>query len=310
MRKSTTKSSDRSTWSSPNPTEPIIISRVPVYAPVSRPATTGKIIVGGKIETPWGWVEVSGPTLTWEHRRILLLAKIKAREEKGWEDGSHSLWIDAYKIKKELGYTNGGEDHRRFIQRLRDMKTANLKIYNNKTKRLTESSVVWAFSYDSEKTNIREKLGIFTTTRRPKGEKEGEVLGLSLYEIRISKEYMSLFAEDLRIHHAPDLARDLVQIKDGAIASIVFFFLSQKDACRYNIRQILEIVGAIKTGMSKGRISQIIKKVKLNKELERFGIHVETECLSYSRNTRVFFTKPPSKTSPKLALEVTLEGKV
>jgi len=37
-----------------------------------------------------------------------------------WDDGSLSSWIDAYELKKELGYDNGGGAHRRFMQRLRD----------------------------------------------------------------------------------------------------------------------------------------------------------------------------------------------
>ncbi len=290
---------DPKTWSSPTPTEPIIISRVPVYAPVSRPATTGKRSAPGRrLETSWGWVEMSGPVLTWEHRRILLLSKTRAKAERHWEDGSLSLWIDAYEVKKELGYANGGKDHRRFMQRLRDMKTAVLVVKNFKTGRTAESSVLWSFSYDREKADTPAKPGIFTKTRRPKKEKgvaEPEVFsGPSLFEIRTSKEYMSLFGEDLRIHHTPDLIRDLVQIEDGLIASVVSFFLAHKEKCRYKIRRVLESIGAIEEGMSKGAVSKIMAKPeKFKSELEDFGICVDGECLVYERNKRVFFTNPP-----------------
>ena len=53
-------------------------------------------------------MELSGPVLTWEHRRILLLSRTRAKSERLWEDGSLSLWIDAYEVKKELGYSNDG----------------------------------------------------------------------------------------------------------------------------------------------------------------------------------------------------------
>lgn len=290
---------DPKTWSSPTPTEPVIISRVPVFAPVTRPPTTGKRSAPGeRMETSWGWVEMSGPVLTWEHRRILLLSKVKAKEERLWEDGSLSLWIDAYEVKKELGYANGGSGHKRFMQRLRDMKNANLKIYNNKTKQMTESSVLWSFSYDREKTDTPGKPGIFTKTRRPKKEKKiaaPEVFsGPALFEIRISKEYMSLFGDDLRIHHTPDLIRDLVQIGDGMIASVGSFFLAHKEKCRYKIRRVMEVIGAIKEGMTKGTVSKIMAKPeKFKEELEKFGICVDGECLVYERNRRVFFTNPP-----------------
>lgn len=293
MKNHTTKN-DRSTWSSSNPTEPVIISRCAIYAPISRMSPRGSrsALQKHSRETQWGRGEKSGPVLTWEHRRILLLAKIRAKQTRLWEDGSLSLWIDAYEIKKELGYDNGGEDHRRFIQRLRDMKTANLVTLNNRTRKLTESSILWSYSYnyqnpssdlelpDEEKEILKRKM----RTVREKGN--------GLFEIRISKEYMSLFADDLRIHCDP-LIPDLVQIKDGLSASIILFFLTMKDACRYKIQDILKIVGAVESKMTKGRVSQIIKKVKINKKIEQFGITVEGDCLVYKRNQKVFFTNPP-----------------
>ena len=290
---------DPKTWSSSTPTEPVIISRLPVYAPVSRLAPNGNRSESGRrLETSWGWVELSGPVLTWEHRRILLLSKTMAKSERLWEDGSLSLWIDAYEVKQELGYANGGRDHRRFMQRLRDMKNAAMVVKNYKTGRTTESSVLWSFSYDREKPDTPAKPGIFTKTRRPKKgkeeRKEEAFLGLSLFEIRISKEYMSLFGDDLRIHHDPDLIRDLVQIGDGMIASVVAFFLAHKEKCRYKIRRVLEIIGAIEEGMTKGTVSKIMAKPeKFKEELEKFGICVDGECLVYERNRRVFFTNPP-----------------
>ena len=303
---------DPKTWSSPTPTEPVVISRVPIYAPVSRLAPNGNRSESGRrSETSWGWVEMSGPVLTWEHRRILLLSKTRAKAERLWEDGSLSLWIDAYEVKKELGYAAGGSGHKRFMQRLRDLKAAELVVKNFKTGRTTESSILWSFSYDREKTDTPAKPGIFTRTRRPKKEKgvaEPEAFSApSLFEIRISKEYMSLFGDDLRIHHAPYLIRDLVQIGDGMIASIVSFFLSHKEKCRYKMRQVLESIGTITEKTDKADVSRAMSKPKKFKsELENFGICVDGECLVYERNKRVFFTNSPpaaSKTSPGAVID-------
>ncbi|MHB8544883.1 MAG: hypothetical protein ACYC9S_12915, partial [Leptospirales bacterium] len=89
--KRTTKN-DRATWSSPNPTEPVIISRCAVYAPISRVSPNGSRTALRKHswETQWGRGDKSGTVLTWEHRRIFLLAKLRAKQTKVWEDGSLS----------------------------------------------------------------------------------------------------------------------------------------------------------------------------------------------------------------------------
>ena len=99
---------DPKTWSSPTPTEPVVISRVPIYAPVSRLAPNGNRSESGRrSETSWGWVEMSGPVLTWEHRRILLLSKTRAKAEKRWEDGGGTidqvLCLLRNDLRKELG---------------------------------------------------------------------------------------------------------------------------------------------------------------------------------------------------------------
>jgi hypothetical protein len=289
MRKSTTET-DRSTWSSPNPAEPVLISRCAFYAPITRIPTNGSHDAQKRSsESQWGRIDSSGPILTWEHRRIALLVKLRAKEKRLWEDGSLSVWIDAYEVKKELGYDNGGEEHRRFLQRLRDLKTANLVTLDKKTRQVTESSVIWSFSYDQEKPDDQVKPGVLMSSK-----------GAVLFEIRFSKEYMKSFSEGLRLHCDP-LIPDLVQIKDGAIASIVMFFLTMQGTCRYKIRDVLTIIGAVIPGMSKGRISQIMKKVRTDKEiLERFGVNLEGDCFIYKRNPEVFFFNPASK-KPALA---------
>jgi len=292
MRKSTTKT-DRSTWSSPNPAEPVLISRCAFYAPITRIAPNGSRSKTQKqsSETQWGRVNSSGPIITWEHRRITLLANLRAKKMKFWEDGSLSIWIDAYEVKKELGYNNGGDGHKRFMQRLRDLKTADLMTFNKKTGKIAESSVIWSFSYDMEKLDGQVKPGVLMSSK-----------GAVLFEIRFSKEYMELFNDDLRLHCDP-LIPDLVKIKDGIIASIGMFFLTMKGTCRYKIRDVLEIIGAIDLIMTKGRISQVFKKVKINKDLERFGVTVDGDCLDYKKNGKAMVTNPQTSKKPALAVK-------
>ena len=129
--------------------------------------------------------------------------------------------------------------------------------------------------------------------------------GNGLFEIRFSKEYMELFKDDLRIHCDP-LVPDLIQIKDGLIASIILFFLTMQGECRYKILDVLKIVGVEIDNLSKGRVSQILKKIRTNTDCERFGIAISRDCLIYERNKCVFFTKPAAakgKTIANPALE-------
>ncbi len=93
--------SDPKTWSSPNPTAPVIESRVPVFAPILRVSHNSRSRTG-RYETQWGWVELSGPVMTQEHKAILLLAKTMSIKFEVWNDGSMSLWFDAWEVKKSL----------------------------------------------------------------------------------------------------------------------------------------------------------------------------------------------------------------
>lgn len=292
MKNHTTKN-DRSTWSSPNPAEPVLVSRCAIYAPITRISPNGSrsALQKRSSETQWGRVDSSGPILTWEHRRIELLAKLRAKESRKWENGSLSVWIDAYELKKELGYDNGGEDHRRFLQRLRDLKTANLVTRNNRTGEITESSILWSFSYDQDKPDDQIKPGAFTTAK-----------GAVLFEILYSKEYMEFLSSDLRIHCDP-LIPDLVQIKDGLIASVIMFFLTMQDTCQYKILNVLDIVGAVLRETSKVTVSRLVKKLKTTKDFEQFGITVSGDCLVYERNQKVFFTNHPPQTSTCVVID-------
>jgi hypothetical protein len=177
------------------------------------------------------------------------------------------------------------------MQRLRDLKTANLVTLNKKTRKVTESSVIWSFSYDQEKPDDQIKLGAFTTAK-----------GAVLFEIRFSKEYMKSFSEGLRIHCDP-LIPDLVKIKDGLIASVIMFFLTMQGTCRYKILDVLDIVGAVLRETSKVTVSRLVKKVKTTKDFEQFGITVSGDCLVYERNQEVFFTNHPPQTSTCVVID-------
>lgn len=294
---------DRATWSSPNPTAPVIESRVPVFAPILRVSHTSRPRTG-RYETCWGWVELSGPVLTQEHRAILLLAKTKNINFTVWNDGSMSLWFDAWEVKKALGQKySGGEGHKRFLQKIEEMRKVKLTVHNAHTRKTRTSGILsecqysdtpkeggvhknreWMLSYPNSSKNAKEKT---------KEQINAMLKGSCLTEIKISANYMQFFKEDLRVHFDP-LVPDIVAIQDGRIRAIILFFLTHKKDCPYSIRRVMEIIGAIKEGMTKGTVSKIMAKPeKFKAELGKFGIFVEGKMLRYVRHPKVFFTNPP-----------------
>ncbi len=272
---------DRATWSSPNPTAPVIESRVPVFAPILR-VSHNSLSRTGRYETPWGWVELSGPVLTQEHRAILDMAMARAVKKQVFQEtGGMAIWFDAWEVKKALGY-EGGSGHKRFIERIREMRRADLRVHSNRTGKTRESGIVSDHTYDESHPDNPERQGIRTTWR-----------GHCLYEIQLSPNFMQFFKEDLRVHYDP-LVSEIVAIPDGTIRATILFFLTHEKACRFSIRQVMEIIGAITEGMGKSTVSEIMSKPKKFKaELGNFGIFVEGEMLRYERHPKVFFTNPP-----------------
>lgn len=299
---------DPKTWSSPNPTAPVIVSRVPIFAPILRVSHNSRSREERYI-TPWGWVKLEGPVLTQVHRAILDVAKASESASKIWDDGSMSIWFVAYKVKKALGPKySGGEGHNRFLLRIEEMRIAKLTVFNKHNGRVRESGIISEKEYDKDKgysPDPRRKWMIEAdrTTdvsshdpergRRREKIKQDMKNGNGLYEIKLSSNFMKIFEEDLRVHYNP-LVPEIVKIPDGTIRAIVLFFLTHERICRFSIRQALEIIGAITEHTDKADISRAMAKPeKFKAELETFGIFVEEETLRYERHPKVFFTNPP-----------------
>ena len=275
-------SSRRRSWSSPNPTAPAIESRVPIFAPILR-VSHNSLPRTGRYETPWGWVELEGPVLTQEHRAILDLAMAMAVKKQVFrETGGMAVWFDAWEVKKALRY-EGGSGHKRFLERIREMRRAELRVHSNRTGKTRESGFVSDHTYDESHPDNPKRQGIKTTWR-----------GHCLYEIRLSPNFMQFFKEELRVHYDP-LVPEIVQIPDGTIRAIILFFLTHEKRCHYPVRKVMEIIGAITGKTDKADISRVMSKPeKFRAELENFGIFVEGETLRYERHPKVFFTNPPS----------------
>ena len=284
MKRHTT---DRASWSSPNPTSPVIENRVPFYAPIlrvshnSRPRT-------GRHETRWGWVELSGPVLTMKHWAILKMSMARAVKKQVFQGtGGMAVWFDTYRVKKELGAEySGGKGHRLFLQRMEDMRKVKLTVRNKRTGRIIVSGILDWFSYTYDEDNQDQFAGGIKTARSRQGN--------CLHEIRISPNYMQFFREDLRVHYDP-LVPEIVSIPDGTIQAVILFFMTHKEKCQYPVSQVMEIIGAIEEAMTKGTVSKIMAKPeKFKTELENLGIFLEGKMLRYERHPKVFFTNPPA----------------
>ena len=278
---------DPKTWSSPEATAAVIESRVPIFAPILR-VSHNSPSRSGRFETPWGWVELSGSILTQEHRTILDMAMAMAVKKQVFrETGGMGIWFDAWEVKKALGPKySGGEGHKRFIERIREMRKSELRVHSNRTGRTRESGIIDSHTYDENHPDPPEREGIKTTWR-----------GHCLYEINLSANFFQFFKEDLRVHYKP-LVPEIAKIPDGLIRAIVLFFLTHQRTCRFTIRQVVEIVGGITKGMAKSTVSEIMAKPeKFKAKFETFGIFVEGETLRYKRHPKVVFTNPPEEST-------------
>lgn len=293
---------DPKTWSSPDPTAPVIENRVPVFAPnmrVSHNSPSRK----WRYETPWGWVELAGPVLNMTHWAILKMAMAMAVEKRIFkETGGMAVLFDAYEVKKALGY-EGGSGHKRFIGKILELRLAGLRVHSNRTGRTRESGIIDSHSYDESPTQNLTKNRKWMLGYEPKeGENQQKTKeklknmakgGMALYEICISPNYMQFFNEELRVHY-DSLVPEILRISDGTIQAIIPFFLTHSNNCRFSIRQVIEIIGGIEEGMAKSTVSEIMSKPeKFKTELENFGIFVEGETIRYERHPKVFFTNPP-----------------
>ncbi len=278
----------RAAWSSPNPTAAAIESRVPIFTPILRVSHNSHSRTG-RYETPWGWVELGGPILTMKHWAILKMAVKMAVEKQVFkETGGMAVLFDAWEVKKALGeeYLNGGKGHKQFIQKIREIYRAELRVHNNRTGRTRESRIIDSHTYDENHPDNPKRAGVLQMKSAPSR-------GHCLYEIRLSPTYMQFFREDLRVHYDP-LIPEIVAIPDGTIQAIILFFLTHKEKGQYPIRKVMEIIGAITGKTDKADISRAMSKPeKFRAELEKFGIFVEGKMLRYERHPKVFFTNPP-----------------
>lgn len=288
MKKTTSNhQKSRKNWSQPNPTCPVIISRVPIYAPILRNVyNSPRKNVIYRYKNKWGIVDVEGKPITQEHRAILDVAKKIAKKTKKYNTGAWGIFFNVYELKKKLGY-EGGSGNKRFIQRLEDMRRNKLTIQTKE--KIAVSGIIDYYDYENKIQNIE---GINLARLRQDN---------CTFEIRFSPNYMQTYKICVRAHY-DDLIEEILKIKDGTIQAIIHFFLTHKSKCRYEIKQVLQDIAAITDEISDRQIEKLMRKpIEYKVDLENFGIIVEeeTKTLYYKRNPKVFFSNPPKTSKPK-----------
>ncbi len=228
---------------------------------------------------------------------------------------------------------SGGEGHKRFLQKIEEMREVKLTVHNAHTRKTRFSGILSECQYsDTQKDGGVHKnrewmiayLEASDAEKKAKEQINAMFKGSCLTEIKISANYMRFFKEDLRVHCDP-LVPEIVRIPDGTIRAIIQFFLTHEKSCHYSIRKVMVIVAAITEKTDKADISRIMAKPeKFKIELENFGISVEGEKLRYERHPKVFFTNPPEAStgavidaepapvpiSPGTAMEATMDAMV
>ena len=228
---------------------------------------------------------------------------------------------------------SGGEGHKRFLQKIEEMREVKLTVHNAHTRKTRFSGILSECQYsDTQKDGGVHKnrewmiayLEASDAEKKAKEQINAMFKGSCLTEIKISANYMRFFKEDLRVHCDP-LVPEIVRIPDGTIRAIIQFFLTHEKSCHYSIRKVMVIVAAITEKTDKADVSRIMAKPeKFRAELENFRIFVEGDRLRYERHPKVFFTNPPGvstgavidadpgpeTTFPGIALEAAPEAKV
>lgn len=268
------KSSNRETWSSPNPSTTVSQSRIPIFLPISRIEHKNPPAQIRRVETSWGYAELSGPVLTQAHRDILDAGWLLAERIHQWSDGSVSLYLDAYKMRKLLGL---GNNQKRLIKRLHDLRDAGLLIRPKTASVSIYTSIITKIQYETAEE------GALKSTKFGGGQ---------LLEIKLSETYMALFQQEARVHDKEVLEARL-KIEEPLIRALLRFMHTMNRGSRIGIKTALITLAAILPEEKTYKVSRAKKIIMDNQAtLAAFGVKIDKDSIIYERDKRVFFTNP------------------
>jgi hypothetical protein len=242
--------------------------RTGIFAPLNKiplNSAMGKSFIANKrtrtIETSWGKAIVKGNILTQVHRDILDCILVHAHDIRMANDGSVSCAFSPYEIAKHY-YS----------------KDSNVKI-NSKwlEKQITElqTSAIELRAKDSDEDFISFNIvSLFAKSTKVFSKKN-----TPLYMVRISKEYVHFFANQLALNYRGVL-NDLLTINSSLIKSIVRFMISHQNIT-ISLDELLKSIGYDINDLSKQSKWKVKMEVKESANiLTGFGISMDEKTMN------------------------------
>lgn len=281
-----------------HPTSTVIQSRLPAFCGVKK--STKKNVELVTIQNAYGTLTYEKNRLTQKHRDILDWVFSFHLEAMPNGDGSVTYWFNPYTMLKDFGQSKPNiEDLRNWIG---EMRTATIAVETNKF--YVETSIITESGYEKLNNNNQSwKFG------------EGD-----LYQITISKRFISFFENDLHIFYNK-LLPDILKIESAEIRAIVRFLITQQKITK-NLTELLYMVDAINDSQDKSNKYTLIrhirnlfkddykvvikdgKKVKVKNTdkdiINKIGIEIdEHDNISYKQHEHVYFRNPQKAVNNK-----------
>ena len=266
------------------PLAPVILSRVPVFAPVDSRNRAPDVAIW---ETSWGQVEVRGGRLTQVHRRLMdaavathLRAELVPHPT---QPPGMMLVGDPYQITHTMGTSTW--DYRWLEGLLRDLRRAEVVI--REKHRPIPTSV----------TGILADFGRYDTKRRLHSGRlshRDDELRDMIY-LTISGPWWALWA-DRPVAHYRDLLHGISRLKPASQA-VARLCLTQADGWHITVDNALRTVGAwdtARTDTAAQRRKRWRRTIRRDAErLREIGIHLDSrDLLTYHRPPSVYVWHP------------------
>lgn len=260
------------------PIAPVVVSRVPVFAPTERRTRTERVWHG---ETPWGSVAVTG-CLTQLHRHLLDCAVATALEATPTDDGGITLIVDPHELMTLRGSTSW--DYRWLEALLEDLRRASVRLTDRDGEfpRQVVGIVTRYGRYDRQR-----RLAPGRVSHRADGRRD-------MLAVTISGAWWGMWGDRPTAHYAAHLRAIATLSPIGqAVARLA---LSQRDGWRIGIDGALQAVGA--WGDGDGHTAHKARqraRRPLGDDADRLGalgVHVG-RMIEYRRTPDVWVSIPP-----------------
>ena len=261
------------------PLAPVVISRLPVFAPVDRRKPVERTVSQKK---PWGEVSVTG-RLTQLHRSLLDAAIATALKWRATEDGGVLLVCDPYRIKRLM--VTKSWDYRWLESLLEDLRRARVRILENGHEfPLVVTGVVTSYGRFAKQRLLQPgRLSHRSDDRR------------DMIYLMISAEWWSMWRDQVLVHYAevlPEIGR-----LSGLGQAVVRLCLTQQPGWHIGVDHVLRAVGAIVAGAvgpaARKRRQRARWDLRADAEgLRRVGVEVEGDTITYHPPAGTYISVP------------------